>query len=96
METTDYIQVIPNSSFTIGDLIEVEIKNANGNWDLVRGRITNSVDSAMSITIIEVDENGNLNFDAGGFTSFHLKDLEMRNSKVLERGPWHKLICGED
>ena len=96
METTDYIQVIPNSSFTIGDLIEVEIKNADGNWDLARGRITNSVDNAMSITIIEVDENGNLNFDAGGFTSFHLKDLEMRNSKVLERGPWHKLICGED
>ena len=96
METTGYMQVIPNSSFTVGDLIEVEIKNADGNWDLVRGRITNSVDNAMSITIIEVDENGNLNFGAGGFTSFHLKDLEMRNSKVLERGPWHKLICGED
>ena len=96
METTDYMQVIPNSSFTVGDLIEVEIKNTDGNWDLVRGRITNSVDNAMSITILEVDENGNLNFDAGGFTSFHLKDLEMRNSKVLERGPWHKFICGED
>lgn len=96
METTNYMQVVPNSSFTIGDLIEVEIKNADGNWGLVRGRITNSVDNAMSITILEVDENGNLNFDAGGFTSFHLNDLEMRNSKVLERGPWHKFICGED
>lgn len=96
MESVNFFQVVPGSSFTIGDLIEVEIKNADGDWDLVRGRITNSVDNAMSITIIEVDENGNLNFDAGGFTSFHLKDLEMRNSKVLERGPWHKLICGED
>lgn len=90
------MQEIPNSSFTIGDLIEVEIKDADGNWNLMRGRITNDVNNAMLITILEVDENGNLNFDAGGFTSFHLKDLEMRNSKVLEKGPWHNLICGED
>lgn len=90
------MQEIPNSSFAVGDLIEVEIKNADGNWNLVRGRITNDVNNAMLITILEVDENGNLNFDAGGFTSFHLKDLEMKNSKVLERGPWHKFICGED
>lgn len=90
------MQEIPNSSFTVGDLIEVEIKDVDGNWNLVRGRITNSVDNAMSITILEVDENGNLNFNAGGFTSFHLNDLEMRNSKILERGPWHNIICGED
>ena len=90
------MQEIPNSSFTIGDLIEVEIKNADNNWDFVRGRITNDVNNAMLITILEVDENGNLNFNAGGFTSFHLNDLEMRNSKILERGPWHNIICGED
>ena len=90
------IQEIPNSSFTIGDLIKAEIKNTDGNWDLVRGRVTNDVNNAMLITILEVDENGNLNFDAGGFTSFHLKDLEMRNVKVLEKGPWYNLICGED
>lgn len=96
METTNYMLVVPGSSFTIGDLIEVEIKDADGNWNLTRGRITNDVNNAMLITILEVDENGNSNFDAGGFTSFHLKDLEMRNSKVLEKGPWHKLICGED
>lgn len=96
METTNYMLVVPGSSFTVGDLIEVEIKDADGNWNLTRGRITNDVNNAMLITILEVDENGNLNFDAGGFTSFHLKDLEMRNSKVLEKGPWHKLICGED
>lgn len=96
METTNYMLVVPGSSFTIGDLIEVEIKDADGNWNLTRGRITNDVNNAMLITILEVDENGNLNFDAGGFTSFHLKDLEMRNSKVLEKGPWHNLICGED
>ena len=96
METTDYMQEIPNSSFTVGDLIEVEIKDADGNWNLMRGRITNDVNNAMLITILEVDENGNLNFDAGGFTSFHLNDLEMRNSKILERGPWHNIICGED
>lgn len=89
------MQEIPNSSFTVGDLIEVEIKDADGNWNLMRGRITNDVNNDMLITILEVDE-GNLNFDAGGFTSFHLNDLEMRNSKILERGPWHKLICGED
>lgn len=96
METTDFMQEIPNSSFTIGDLIEVEIKNAKGLWDLVKGRITNDVNNAMLITILEVDENGNLNFNAGGFTSFHLKNLEMRNVKILEKGPWHKFICGED
>lgn len=96
METTNYMLVVPGSSFTIGDLIEVEIKDADGNWNLTRGRITNDVNNAMLITILEVDESGNLNFDAGGFTSFHLKDLEMRNSKVLEKGPWHNLICGED
>lgn len=96
METTNYMLVVPGLSFTIGDLIEVEIKDADGNWNLTRGRITNDVNNAMLITILEVDENGNLNFDAGGFTSFHLKDLEMRNSKVLEKGPWHNLICGED
>lgn len=96
METTNYMLVVPGLLFTIGDLIEVEIKDADGNWNLTRGRITNDVNNAMLITILEVDENGNLNFDAGGFTSFHLKDLEMRNSKVLEKGPWHNLICGED
>lgn len=96
METTNYMLVVPSSSFTIGDLIEVEIKDADGNWNLTRGRVTNDVNNAMLITILEVDENGNLNFDAGGFTSFHLKDLEMRNSKVLEKGPWHNFICGED
>ena len=90
------MQEIPNSSFTVGDLIEVEIKDADGNWNLTRGRITNDVNNDMIITILEVDENGNLNFNAGGFTSFHLNDLEMRNSKILERGPWHNIICGED
>ena len=68
METTNYMLVVPGSSFTIGDLIEVEIKDADGNWNLTRGRITNDVNNAMLITILEVDENGNLNFDAGGFT----------------------------
>ena len=96
METTGYMKVVPKSSFTIGDLIEVEIKDADGNWNLTRGRITNDVNNDMLITILEVDENGNLNFDAGGFTSFYLCDLEMRYSRVLERGPWHKLIYGED
>lgn len=96
METTNYMLVVPSSSFTIGDLIEVEIKDADGNWNLTRGRITNDVNNAMLITILEVDENGNLNFSAGGFTSFYLCDLEMRYPKVLERGPWHKLIYGED
>ena len=60
METTNYMLVVPGSSFTIGDLIEVEIKDADGNWDLVRGRITNDVNNAMLISILEVDENGRL------------------------------------
>lgn len=30
MESVNFFQVVPGSSFTIGDLIEVEIKNADG------------------------------------------------------------------
>lgn len=89
METTDYMQVIPNSSFTIGDLIEVEIKNLIGGWILKKGRIINDINNSMMLGVLE-------NTDVGSYTSFYLNGLEMRNVKVLEKGPWHNLICGED
>ena len=89
METTDYMQEIPNSSFTVGDLIEVEIKNPVGGWILKKGRVINDLNNSMMLGVLE-------NVDVGSYTSFYLKGLEMRNVKVLEKGPWHNLICGED
>ena len=89
METTDYMQVIPNSSFTIGDLIEVEIKNPIGGLILKKGRVINDINNSMMLGVLE-------NTDVGSYTSFYIKGLEMRNVKVLEKGPWHNLICGED
>lgn len=89
METTDYMQVIPNSSFTVGDLIEVEIKNPIGGWILKKGRVMNDLNNSMMLGVLE-------NTDIGSYTSFYIKGLEMRNVKVLEKGPWHKFIYGED
>lgn len=89
METTDYMQEIPNSSFTVGDLIEVEIKNPVGGWILKKGRVINDLNNSMMLGVLE-------NVDVGSYTSFYLTGLEMRNVKVLEKGPWHNLICGED
>lgn len=89
METTDYMQVIPNSSFTIGDLIEVEIKNPIGGWILKKGRVINDINNSMMLGVLE-------NTDVSSYTSFYIKGLEMRNVKVLEKGPWHNLIYGED
>ena len=90
METTDYMQEIPNSSFTVGDLIEVEIKNSSdGSWSLKKGRVVNDLNNSMMLGVLE-------NVDVGSYTSFYLTGLEMRNIKILEKGPWHNIICGED
>lgn len=99
MEEVNYFQVVPNSSFTIGDLVEAELKTKDGGWELMKGRITNSWNNQMMFSVIEedTDDNGNSRIDS--HISYYLwgdNKVETRNSKVLEKGPWHKLICGED
>jgi hypothetical protein len=99
MESVNFFQVVPNSSFTIGDLVEAEFKTNDGGWERIKGRITNSWDNQMMFSqIIEgVDDEGKPWVDS--HVSYYLwgdKKIEIRNTKVLEKGPWHKLICGED
>ena len=99
MESVNFFQVVPGSSFTIGDLVEAEFKTNDGSWELIKGRITNSWDNQMMFSqIIEgVDDEGKHWIDS--HVSYYLggdNKIEIRNSKVLEKGPWHKLICGED
>lgn len=99
MEEVNFFQVAPGSSFIIGDLIEAEFKTKDDEWKLMKGRITNSWDNQMMFSQIEegVDDEGKSWVDS--HISYYLwgdNKIEIRNSKVLEKGPWHNLICGED
>ena len=49
----------------------------------------NDLNNSMMLGVLE-------NTDISSYTSFCIKGLEMRNVKVLEKGPWHKFIYGED
>jgi len=40
-EYAGYMEIVPNSSFTIGDLVEISIKQYNGSFVKEKGRITN-------------------------------------------------------
>lgn len=98
METINYMQVVPHSAFTIGDLIEAEIQNKDGTWEVRKGRITNDWQNNWQFALIEenVDDEGKpwqachclFNLDDE-------KSIKYRNPKVIEQGPWHRLLCGD-
>lgn len=88
METTDYMQVIPNSSFTIGDRIEVEFLQIDHSWKKEIGRVVNNITNDLGIQIGNPED--------GGWQILPLIEGKYQNAQLLEKGPWHNLICGED
>lgn len=88
METTDYMQEIPNSSFTVGDRIEVEFLQNDHSWKKEIGRVVNSITNNLGLQIGNPED--------GGWQIFPLIEGKYQNAQLLEKGPWHNLICGED
>lgn len=97
MESINYMHVVPHSAFTIGDLIEIEIKDRNGNWVTRKGRVTNNWKNEWLFALIEegVDDYGEPWQDCHQLYRLDDEKFERRNVKIIEQGPWHYLLCGD-
>ena len=96
MENVAYVSEVPGSSFTVGDLVEAQLKCKDGSFEKVVGRITINWENKWLISVIEegVDDEGTPWKDS--HISYYLNDpkLAIKNIRVLEPGPWHAIVCG--
>lgn len=80
------MQAIPKSQITVGDMAEIEFLQRDSTWKSYIGRVVNSADNELQLMV--ADDSGN------GWTSLYLFEGQYRNPRLLEKGPWHNLICG--
>lgn len=98
MESVNYMQAVPHSAFTIGDIIEVEVEGTAGNWITKKGRITNDWENHWLFSVIEESEDELGNPIKSSNISYYMDDkksFNYRNPKIIEQGPWHYLLCGD-
>lgn len=97
MESVNYMEIIPHSTYTIGDLIEIEVKDRDGNWVTKKGRVTNNWNNEWLFALIEegIDDYGELWQDCHQLYRLDDEKFEKRNVKVIEQGPWHSILCGD-
>ncbi len=87
MESTNFMQIVPNQEFTIGDKIEIEILQLDRTWKTEVGRVCNDLENKLMLSIGDIDN--------GCWTNNYISNEYMRNPKLIEKGPWHDLICNQ-
>ena len=80
------MQKIPNSQFTVGDMIEVEFLQRDRSWKREIGRVVNNITNDLGIQIGNPED--------GGWQILPLIEGQYQNARLLEKGPWHNMICG--